>query len=100
MFDVPTPLRTVLDRTLVSGQWLQGGERFIQRDPSAGGAVENAPGTLGRRGRAGQQIGRDRVVNVGEIAAGFAIAKNRGLFPMQHLHTEFGEYAGVWRRRI
>src|SRR5229473_3134535 len=100
MFDVPTALWTVLDSTLVSSQFFQSIECFVQRGPPTGGAVKNAPGTFRRRSRAGQQIGRNRVVNVGEITAGFAIPKNRGLFPAQHLHTEFGENAGVSRRRI
>src|SRR5713101_5468747 len=100
MFNVPTALRTVLDGTLVPSQFFQSIKSFVQRVPPTGGAVKNAPGTFRRRSRAGQQIGRDRVVDVGEITAGFSIPKDRGLIPAQQLHTEFGEYSGVFRRWI
>src|SRR5258708_34140176 len=100
MLDVSTALRTVLDAPLEASQLFQSGESLIQCGPLAGGAVKNAPGTLRRWSRTGQQVGGNSIVNVGEIAAGFAIAKNRRLFPAQHLHTEFGEHSGIFRRRI
>src|SRR5258707_10607430 len=92
MFDVATSLWTVLDAPLVVSQFFQSCESLIQCGPLGGGAVKNSPGTLRRRGRAGQEIGGNGIVDIGEIAAGFAIAKNRRLFPAQHLPTEFDKH--------
>src|ERR1035441_7205676 len=100
MFDVPTTLWSVLDGASVSSQFLQSVESFIQGGALSGGAIKNAAGTLRRRRRTGERVGRHGVVDIGEIAAGFAVAKNRRLFPTQHLHAEFRKYARVCRRRI
>src|ERR1035441_1916876 len=100
MFDVPTTLWSVLDGASVSSQFLQSVESLIQGGTLYGCAIKHAPGTIRRRGRTGEQVGRHGVVDIGEIAAGFALAKNRGLFSLQHLHTELGKNAIVCRRRI
>ena len=97
MLDVPAPLRTVLDRALVARQFLQCLERFIERDPPAGGAVKNTPGTLRRRSRAGQQVGRDDVVDIREIPPLVAGAEDGGPCSLKHMLDEFRQHPAIRR---
>src|SRR6266853_6690255 len=66
----------------------------------SGSTIKHAPSALRSRCGTSQQIRRDCVVDVGKVAASFAVAINCRLIPAQHLHNEFGEHTGVWRRRI
>src|ERR1700735_1434436 len=91
MLDIAFTLGSILYGAFVAGQFFQGSESFIDGSASSGGAVKNATGTLRSGGGAGQQIGRDGIIDVRKIAAGCAIAKNYGLLSAQHLHAESGK---------
>jgi len=62
--------------------------------------IEYFPCHLRRRSFAGQQVGIDGIVDVGEVPALLAVAKHRGLLPAQHQGDELCQHARVGRRRI
>jgi len=67
-------------------------ERLIQRDPAARRDVEYFAGHLVRGSFAGQQVGFDRILDIGEIPALFAIAENCRLFSVEHLRDELRQH--------
>ena len=100
VLNISGALGAVFHVAVVSDQFLQNQESLVQISPPAGGHVDYFSRDLAGFGPAGQQICRDDIFDVGEIAALLAVAKNGGLFPAQHLSDEFGQNTRVRRSRI
>src|ERR1700746_3989485 len=97
---IAAALWAVFGFSSVGGEGLQRLERFVQRDSAGSGNVEDLPGCFGSWGIAGEQIGLDGVVDVGEVTALFAVPENGRLLAVQHLRDELRQHARVGRRRI
>src|ERR1700730_4404202 len=95
MLDVAAALLAIVGRPRIRGQSLKKFEGFVERDSPAGRDVEYFPRYLRPRSFAGQQIGLNRIVDVGEIPALLAIPKHGRLRAAQHLRDELCQYAGV-----
>src|SRR3984957_20769667 len=73
VLDVAAALRSVVGLAFVGGKRLQQFESFVQRDPASGGDVKNFSRRFFRGSFAGQQVRRDGIIDVGEVAALFAV---------------------------
>src|SRR6266567_186189 len=83
MFDVPSALGFVLHVASVADDFFQQLESLVQINSCAGCDIEHLARSLRCWSFCGQQVGLDRVVNISEIAALAAIAKNRWLFAIE-----------------
>ena len=77
-----------MDGAAVAGHFFQKSYRLVERDAVAISDIKDFPShfVCGRGTR--QQVGINRIVHVGKIAALLTIAENCGLFSAQHLHDE------------
>src|ERR1039458_7723884 len=100
MLDVAAAFRGIHGRTGVRREFLQEFESLIERDAASRRYIEYLAGHLPGGGLAGQKVGLDGIVDVGEIPALLAVPKHRRLLAAQHLRDELRQHARVRRRRI
>src|SRR5581483_9417072 len=100
MFHIASALRTELQLSTKSGDFLENGERFLQVRAAAGRHVEYASRGVLSRSPAGQQVGADGIVDVGEVAALLAVSEDGRRLAAQHLGDKFRQHARVRRRGI
>src|ERR1043166_141782 len=100
VFDISTPFRAILYAAGVAGQRLEQFKSLVQSGTTPRRDVEHSSRAFRSRSGAGQQVGGHGIVNVVEITALLAVAKDRRLFAAQHLQAELRQYARVGRRWI
>src|SRR5580700_5129036 len=100
MLDVAATFGSIDGRAGIAGEFPQRLEGLIERDSPACRQVEHLAGHLRRGSLAGQEVDLDDIVDVGEITALLAVAKDRGLLPTEHVRDELRQHARVGRRRI
>src|SRR5258705_12824189 len=89
VFDISTAFGPVVYCSGVARQRFQKSKSLVQSGVAPRSDIEHSSGTFCGRSGAGQEVGGDGIVNVIEVAALLAVAKNRGLFTAQHLQTKF-----------
>src|SRR5262249_51144301 len=95
---VPLAGRLVLRFEDPPADFPQGAYDFIEGGAPTGADVENFSGNVWRL--TGEQVGLDRVFNIGEIAGLLAIPEYDRLRFLEKRGAEVGEHAGVRRPRI
>src|SRR5436309_457271 len=97
VLDVSAAFRAILWLSVIVRQSLQQLEGFVECGTAAGCAVEDFSRYLLRGRLAGEEVCLNRIIDVGEVAALFAISKHGGLFVPKHERDELCQYAGVGR---
>ena len=85
---------------LKTGELFQNSKSFLKVDAAAGCNVKDSTRNLLTGRFAGEKVRTDGVVYIREIAALFAVTKDRGLLASQHLNDELRQNSRIRRRGI